>query len=497
MVYENKTKTVLLCFSNTGLALALRLEKLLRQSGREAEVFCKSKYILKTDIPAACSRDLSAQKDTCTAPRSAAAVTGHTPADNLSTEEDTCDPQGADSAVKTWQGSLQEWAGEYFDSCEALIFVGAAGIAVRAVAPFVNNKRTDPAVLVLDETGKFVIPLLCGHLGGANELAQLLACETGAIPVITTATDLHQAFAVDTFAKKNNLSISDMGLAKEISAAILHGETVLLTADKELEESLEKTELPKELSHFVLRGDTLLPAADDGQVNSPDQQSMPAENKAPKNDAAGEEKPGNTGFAAQPGENMLRIHIGVRRDDMFPGRTLYLIPQAVTVGIGCRRGTSCEKIRDHVCRILEENRIFPQAVRAAASIDLKKDEPGLLQFVQETGWELQTFSAEELNEVPGEYSASDFVTAVTGVDNVCERSAILACRKQAPAFSREIPADSRRINSGRAEKQNNRRRADLCLEEAVTLIVKKTAGNGVTAACAARYQPVKFGGNTD
>lgn len=104
-----------------------------------------------------------------------------------------------------------------------MIFIGASGIAVRSIASYVVSKKSDPAVLVVDECGKFVISLLSGHLGGANELALKTAEILNAVPVVTTATDLHHRFAVDVFAKKNDCSIFNMKAAKEVSAALLAG----------------------------------------------------------------------------------------------------------------------------------------------------------------------------------------------------------------------------------------------------------------------------------
>lgn len=97
--------------------------------------------------------------------------------------------------------SLKEWTGDSFSSQDALIFVGAVGIAVRAIAPFVKSKAADPACIAVDEKGLYVIPLLSGHIGGANELAEELAQGLGALAVITTATDLNGIFAVDQWAR--------------------------------------------------------------------------------------------------------------------------------------------------------------------------------------------------------------------------------------------------------------------------------------------------------
>ena len=93
--------------------------------------------------------------------------------------------------------SLAEWTSAQFVQSDALIFVGAAGIAVRAIAPHCKSKTTDPAVVVVDECGRFAVPILSGHLGGANDLARAIAAVCGAVPVITTATDAHGIFAVD------------------------------------------------------------------------------------------------------------------------------------------------------------------------------------------------------------------------------------------------------------------------------------------------------------
>ncbi len=116
---------------------------------------------------------------------------------------------------------LSQWVQTHFRTKNALVFIGAAGIAVRAIAPFVKDKKTDPAVIVIDEKGSFVIPLLSGHIGGANELARKIASQIGAMAVITTASDVNNLPAIDEFAAKNNLSINDMKLAKDFAARLL------------------------------------------------------------------------------------------------------------------------------------------------------------------------------------------------------------------------------------------------------------------------------------
>lgn len=116
-----------------------------------------------------------------------------------------------------------------FEDGTALVFIGAAGIAVRSIAPFVRDKLQDPPVLVMDEAGRFVIPVLSGHVGGANELAAEIGELTGAEPVITTATDVNETFAVDLFAKENGLTITDRSGIARVSSSALAGRPVTLS----------------------------------------------------------------------------------------------------------------------------------------------------------------------------------------------------------------------------------------------------------------------------
>ncbi len=122
--------------------------------------------------------------------------------------------------------TLAGWVAQQFAAADALVFVGAAGIAVRAIAPHCRSKATDPAVVVLDECGRFAVPLLSGHLGGANDLACRLAAACGAVPVITTATDANGLFAVDEWAKKQNCAVWETPRIKFVSGALLAGKTV-------------------------------------------------------------------------------------------------------------------------------------------------------------------------------------------------------------------------------------------------------------------------------
>ena len=127
--------------------------------------------------------------------------------------------------------SLSEWTQAAFREADALVFVGAAGIAVRAVAPYLAGKDRDPAVVAVDETGRFAVPLLSGHLGGANDLAGRIAACCGAQAVITTATDVNGVFAADLWARHQGCAVLNVGKIKEVSSRLLSGGTVTVKSD--------------------------------------------------------------------------------------------------------------------------------------------------------------------------------------------------------------------------------------------------------------------------
>ncbi|ABX41752.1 cobalt-precorrin 5A hydrolase [Lachnoclostridium phytofermentans] len=271
---------------------------------------------------------------------------------------------------------LKEWTKRQFDEAEGIIFIGATGIAVRAIAPFVKDKTKDPAVLVIDEKGEFVIPLLSGHIGGANELAYEIASLIRAIPVITTATDINQKFAVDLFTKKNNLYISRMDYAKEISAAVLNNRKIGFESDFPVIGTL-----PNDLTD--------------------------------NNDLTNNEDC----------EYGICISLNEKKEPYE--RTLNLIPKIITLGIGCRKGKASDEIEKVVSEVLKMNHVSIHSVANVSSIDLKKEEAGLLEFCDKFDLKLITYPAEVLEKVQGNYNESDFVKSVTGIGNVCERAAIL------------------------------------------------------------------------
>lgn len=272
---------------------------------------------------------------------------------------------------------LPAWMAERFSTSDALVFVGASGIAVRAIAPHVASKTSDPAVVVVDERARFSIPLLSGHIGGANELARAIAQATGAQAAVTTATDVNGLWAVDEWAARSGLAIENPGAIKHVSSRLLAGKIVRLYSD---------AELVGELPPGVCR----VSQANDADV----------------------------------------VISSCRCSDE---EVLHLVPRCITAGIGCRRGIAAAAIEEAFAAACSRARVSPLALCGVASIDIKAGEPGLLEFCEHHGLGLATHSADELARVQGSVSSSAFVARTVGVDCVCERAA-LACGGELVAF---------------------------------------------------------------
>lgn len=287
---------------------------------------------------------------------------------------------------------------ESFDRREPLVFIGACGIAIRLIAPFVKDKLTDIPVLVIDEKGMNVIPVLSGHYGGANELAGIIADAIGATAVITTATDINDKFAIDVFAKKNDLLITDKSAIAGISSKVLNGEKITFF--------IEKNKLGDKIRQCLLKekdASNIFEFTDDGNVD-------------------------------------IDVCITSQNINQNTGK-MVLIPKRYVLGIGCKKGKSFEEIEEFVLGVLKEKDIDINLVSKAASIDVKKDEEGLILFANKYKIKFVTFTKEELENVNGNFSASEFVKDTVGVDNVCERAAVKASEEMGELTVKKIAKD--------------------------------------------------------
>lgn len=310
-----------------------------------------------------------------------------------------------DKVLQEIRPSLLEMCREAFSACRLMVFIGATGIAIRSIAPYIKSKTKDPAVISIDEQAKFVIPLLSGHIGGANSLASGIADFLHSVPVITTATDVNDLFAVDEWAARHGMAIFNMVGAKTFATYLVDCKKVGVKSD------------------FPIRG------------------------SLPKGLVLAEEGP-------------VGMAISLRKSVQPFVETVVLRPRILHLGIGCRKGTSMDKIEELVIQELTKLKVTLTVVKGIASIDVKKDEKGLLSFAKEYALPIRFYSAEELNAVEGEFTPSSFVAKTVGVDNVCERAAVL---------------DSK---GGR-------------------LLLRKTSRNGVTLAVAAEDFVVDFNEQPD
>jgi cobalt-precorrin 5A hydrolase len=282
--------------------------------------------------------------------------------------------------------SLGDLVREIFYRYDGLVFIMATGIVVRVIAPYVKDKRQDPAVVVMDDGGHFAISLLSGHIGGANDLARQVSTVIGATPVITTATDVANLPAADVLAIKLNLAIEPFGSLKTINSAIVNGDRVLFFIDRALAGYEHYLRLAEKQGVIL---------ADISEISHVD-----------KYDAA--------------------VMITDRELDL-PKPHLYLRPGSLAIGLGCRRGTTSAEILAAIKQACQKVARSFKSVAVIGSTVVKEDEIGLLAAAQQIDVPIEFFTNKQLEQCikQNELTLSDFVNEKIGVGNVCEPAAIL------------------------------------------------------------------------
>ncbi len=264
-----------------------------------------------------------------------------------------------------------------FYSYAAHVFIFATGIAVRLIAPLLQSKTKDPAVIVLDEKGYFAISLLSGHIGRANEITQKVAAAIGATPVITTATDLNHLPSIDLLAADKNLVIETPGNIKHVNMMFIKGHKVSVfdpmdSIVSELSETMIKKEKSfNPSSHLICTWET---------------------NKVSR-------------------------------------ETLILRPQVLSIGIGCNRGTSEEEILTLIRSVFQKKKLSELSIRSIASVDIKNNETGLIKAASCLNRPLVFYSTDQLNRVDTIENPSKMAEKYLGVKSVCEAAAILGANK--------------------------------------------------------------------
>ncbi|BCS88556.1 cobalt-precorrin 5A hydrolase [Pseudodesulfovibrio sediminis] len=271
--------------------------------------------------------------------------------------------------------SLRDLVAATFNAFDSHIFVAAAGITVRCIAPHLQSKETDPAVICLDQGGLFAVSLLSGHLGGANELAADAARAVGGQAVITTATDSAGVLSVDMLAKSKGLGIGNIERVKDVNMALLEGQPVQLYD-------------PEDWLGLAWHSNfDSVAGADDWD-------------------------------SSRPG-------IWVSWHSDCPEGALSLHPRVLHLGIGCRRDVSVYEILDHVGDVFGKRGFAMESIASVGSVEAKRNEAGLLEAAFEFGVSPVFYSTAQLTaiDVP---TPSDKVQAHMGVPSVAEASALLA-----------------------------------------------------------------------
>ncbi|MBD0380691.1 cobalt-precorrin 5A hydrolase [Paenibacillus sedimenti] len=284
--------------------------------------------------------------------------------------------------IQLFDGSVRLLFPSLFPAYQGLIIIISLGAVVRMIAPLLQDKKKDPGVVVIDDKGEHVISVLSGHLGGANELTLEVAAAIEARPVITTASDVQKTIPVDLFGRRFGWVWESADKLTPVSASVVNEERIAV-----IQESGE----PNWWTH--------------------DRQMPPNIQRFTRIDEA-------QAFAPQAVLFVSHRLLTEDEQSILRNGVLYR-PKIIVLGIGCNRGTTAEEIEAVISETLEELAFSIRSVKAVCTIDLKKDEEGLLAVTRKYGWEFVHYPAEQLNTVPIE-APSDTVHRFTGAYGVSE-----------------------------------------------------------------------------
>jgi cobalt-precorrin 5A hydrolase len=292
-----------------------------------------------------------------------------------------------DRGIQMFEGSVRLLLPSLFQSYKGIILIISLGAVVRMIAPILKDKKTDPGVVVIDDKGEHVISVLSGHLGGANELTKEVAEMLGARPVITTASDVQKTIPVDLFGKRFGWVWDSAVKLTPVSASVVNEEHVAI-----IQESGEKDwwdydrPLPENIKCY------------------------------PSINSALQERP-------QAALVITHRNLTDEEQEILRNGVLYR-PKVIVLGIGCNRSTASVEIESVIKETLGELNLSIKSVKAICTIDLKKDEEGLLEVVNKYGFEFHHYTPEELNTVSME-QPSETVYKFTGAYGVSEPAARL------------------------------------------------------------------------
>lgn len=317
-------------------------------------------------------------------------------------------PRRYGRAAHSWEhlfdGALAGRVPDLFARADQLVLFLATGAVTRLIAPCLSSKRTDPGVLAVDEAGQFVVPVLSGHQGGANAFARTVAGHLGAIPVITTASDVIGGLSLDLLEQAFAWTAEPAERLKSAARALVDGEPTAFVQEIGTSQSwLDQRELPENV--------TLVPDA--GQL------------------------------AGDAFTNVLWISDRLVEHPSVDGeRVLWYRPKSLVVGIGCERGITLEALRDGLERVLRKHRYAWSSIDTLASLDVKQDEEALVALAREQGWRTVFYSADELARVTGAPNPSAVVARCVGTPGVAEPAALLAAGAEALLVEKQVITSS-------------------------------------------------------
>lgn len=289
---------------------------------------------------------------------------------------------------------FDEFIKRTYSSVNAIIAVMANGIIIRTIAPYIKGKLVDPAVVGVDVAGKFVTSLLSGHYGGANELARLIATGIGAIPVVTTASDVLGKQSIDMLAQKLHLTITNPKSLVPVNASIVNGERVVLVLMDNIKVSPDQI-----ISYDIERAENL-------------KQALSIVKKYPA------------------GAIITKSPIS---QSEFPQSVVILKLRQFTLGLGARKDITVEQIRKAITTVLNAANVPIEWITQIATVDIKKDSQSMIKAVQSLGFNLKFISVDELRDFKHEDLSPDsrIVQKNIGVGGVCERAALIVAGKNA------------------------------------------------------------------
>lgn len=293
----------------------------------------------------------------------------------------------SDPSIIFFSESVTIRMGPLFQEYTSLICIFSLGAVIRLISPHLKDKKNDPAVIVIDDTAKFVISTLSGHLGGANELALKVADILNSIPVITTAADVNKTIAIDLLGKKFNWVIDNFENVTKVSAMMVNEERIGVYQDTGEKNWWNMDQLPKNVKSVMMFSDLL-----------------------------------STEY-----QGSIIITDKIVSNKSLTAKSVIYRPKSLYVGIGLHWNTTKETIHQGITKVLEENRLSIKSIKAITSLDKGKRVVGLDEFCTENNLPLLLFSKTELNEIDVP-NPSDLVGKYEGTSSVSEASSLAASK---------------------------------------------------------------------